>query len=1009
MDLESSGLTPIDVAFLQSVMMNAHLPKSVETEVYLVTSSEDEFIRCYLDKMEENKEGRFQRSKRAESLSLKTFLCERHEKPRGKSQGNPSKTRANSCKSYVSFKFTGDGIRKACLVRKNTKHSGHCLDNRQEWKVNRIHPNLIEFIKKLSKEGIKKEEIVTRVKNWSLKNQVADCIDRRFYPTSQDIRYLMTRVPRKEKTHEAEASIATISKMESQKDEDSRNVDSNSEASEKTFGVGMKWQSEDADAFKYIILKKQICVSHRHEEEFGVPENLASSQETEKEPNIKMACPSMNPGEEPTASTQDLMSSSLAALPQTSTSNIFALKTQTSLDDVPTPPSPDILLSLTPQQILPSLPQTLISNKDPNILPLSSSPKALASTHTQTQETLNREAAKVEIPFFSESAQSTNEIPEPVTEINAISTETTSSQILLPQFVEITSPMKLISTNSDNGQLIAPKRFSSSNMIATNFTNAPASITMTTEDTLPISLAEISPSTVTISLSKGDSSLSTVGLTLSSDGLLLTADGLPFTTDSILTTNQEIEASGKFAEEISSTTPLPIYTLHYNSLRDDSGAISCSSSKSVDQKSETNFEENNSNLEENILSKKTDKEFTEIVGSIVDASFLPTGEALSNNGADCLQQSSENLTGDIEQNPNENSSELATANQEPYSQKNTEKGEKPSELEETEKCNMEDKVLTLANETSKISCLVHAKNKGKKVKLSLTDEKPSQSLKSATVKDFNQSESSQLKDSKQQPKNKLIPHIKRTKPDTLLEQPLKKRRVLGQIRPRSGKQRKKASPVSNNSIHTQLKSTNVSGKKVFSYTTPLLLYNISQGRLHRLGITEDEMRRRTSPPEKLNLRALQALLQTHKKKQWKQNLKNKMLDSSITVNEGQSGYLTAFTRLSEEEASHLEFELLKMVANPNHVKINSIVQELVTEAIPSIEKDQEIQAKNYLKNLQVTRRTLDEIYKKFVLHSENFSLITHTFGTSCMGVMKSVFDDILEKTMQRTMEEIGNA
>lgn len=248
------GLTPIDVAFLQSVMMNAHLPKSVETEVYLVTSSEDEFIRCYLDKMEENKEGRFQRSKRAESLSLKTFLCERHEKPRGKSQGNPSKTRANSCKSYVSFKFTGDGIRKACLVRKNTKHSGHCLDNRQEWKVNRIHPNLIEFIKKLSKEGIKKEEIVTRVKNWSLKNQVADCIDRRFYPTSQDIRYLMTRVPRREKTHEAEASIATISKMESQKDEDSRNVDSNSEASEKTFGVGMKWQSEGKILFLSILV-----------------------------------------------------------------------------------------------------------------------------------------------------------------------------------------------------------------------------------------------------------------------------------------------------------------------------------------------------------------------------------------------------------------------------------------------------------------------------------------------------------------------------------------------------------------------------------------------------------------------------------------------------------------------------------------------------------------------------------------------------------------------------------
>ena len=250
------GLTPIDVAFMQSVIMNAHLPKCVETEVYLVTSSEDEFISCYLDKMEKNKEGRFQRSKKAESLSLKTFLCERHEKPRGKSQGNPSKTRANSCKSYVSFKFTGDGIRKACLVRKNGKHSGHSLDNRQEWKVNRIHPNLINLITKLSREGLKKEEIVAKVKNWAMKNQIADCIDRRFYPTSQDIRYLMSRVSKKERTHEAgEVITATTSKLGSQNDDGSCNMDNNPETS-KILGIGMKWQSEGKIPFNLFLFFK---------------------------------------------------------------------------------------------------------------------------------------------------------------------------------------------------------------------------------------------------------------------------------------------------------------------------------------------------------------------------------------------------------------------------------------------------------------------------------------------------------------------------------------------------------------------------------------------------------------------------------------------------------------------------------------------------------------------------------------------------------------------------------
>ena len=71
------------------------------------------------------------------------------------------------------------------------------------------------------------------------------------------------------------------------------------------------------------------------------------------------------------------------------------------------------------------------------------------------------------------------------------------------------------------------------------------------------------------------------------------------------------------------------------------------------------------------------------------------------------------------------------------------------------------------------------------------------------------------KDDKQQPKNKLKSHIKRTKSDPLLEQPLKKRKVLSQIRPTSDKHRNKGSPVSNNNIHTQLKRDKDSGKLFF--------------------------------------------------------------------------------------------------------------------------------------------------------------------------------------------------
>ena len=54
-------------------------------------------------------------------------------------------TRANGCLAYLSLKPVGTK-RKAAIVRRNTKHTGHDFENEQQLHVNRLSPEVIGII-----------------------------------------------------------------------------------------------------------------------------------------------------------------------------------------------------------------------------------------------------------------------------------------------------------------------------------------------------------------------------------------------------------------------------------------------------------------------------------------------------------------------------------------------------------------------------------------------------------------------------------------------------------------------------------------------------------------------------------------------------------------------------------------------------------------------------------------------------------------------------------------------
>ncbi|KAL0146736.1 hypothetical protein M9458_058076, partial [Cirrhinus mrigala] len=77
-------------------------------EVTSFTGEETDFMQGYIRKVEEEAHCCF-KSSVSTRKNYFYFACERSTKPSGKSKGEPTKTRANSCKAYVSFKLIKDG------------------------------------------------------------------------------------------------------------------------------------------------------------------------------------------------------------------------------------------------------------------------------------------------------------------------------------------------------------------------------------------------------------------------------------------------------------------------------------------------------------------------------------------------------------------------------------------------------------------------------------------------------------------------------------------------------------------------------------------------------------------------------------------------------------------------------------------------------------------------------------------------------------------------------------
>ncbi|ELU09453.1 hypothetical protein CAPTEDRAFT_200318 [Capitella teleta] len=74
------------------------------------------------------------------------YQCERSRKKSGRSSGDPSKTRANSCTGFVSFKFSTHGQILLCTVKVRKSHTGHNISNVEEAKKNRLDSDMVAYM-----------------------------------------------------------------------------------------------------------------------------------------------------------------------------------------------------------------------------------------------------------------------------------------------------------------------------------------------------------------------------------------------------------------------------------------------------------------------------------------------------------------------------------------------------------------------------------------------------------------------------------------------------------------------------------------------------------------------------------------------------------------------------------------------------------------------------------------------------------------------------------------------
>ncbi|XP_042343442.1 uncharacterized protein LOC121943907 [Plectropomus leopardus] len=125
----------------------------------------DMFMARHLEELEKSGTGKFTSMKKRGSDQIQ-WRCERGNKCKGKSSGDPLTTKANGCGAYVSFTFVSKNTFNNCIVRLMNRHSGHDLSNPQEDHSNQINSDLIAYTHTCFQLGDSDAEILLKCKEW---------------------------------------------------------------------------------------------------------------------------------------------------------------------------------------------------------------------------------------------------------------------------------------------------------------------------------------------------------------------------------------------------------------------------------------------------------------------------------------------------------------------------------------------------------------------------------------------------------------------------------------------------------------------------------------------------------------------------------------------------------------------------------------------------------------------------------------------------------------------------
>ncbi|XP_045603905.2 uncharacterized protein [Procambarus clarkii] len=162
--------------------------KGVGVHVLPVTMDRQDFIYDYLTKLYDQKKGTFSKPKIFAKQTI--YECERSNACKGRSSGDPTKTRANGCNAYVSFMFEEGATVTACVIRFRLIHNGHDPTNREESRVSRIDLTLKVMIEININNGMKISDIMNEIAKWNKIHKNTDHRNRRYFPTRQDIQQL---------------------------------------------------------------------------------------------------------------------------------------------------------------------------------------------------------------------------------------------------------------------------------------------------------------------------------------------------------------------------------------------------------------------------------------------------------------------------------------------------------------------------------------------------------------------------------------------------------------------------------------------------------------------------------------------------------------------------------------------------------------------------------------------------------------------------------------------------